>query len=293
MNRRHAKSGLLLVVFLTIVVEPVAAQSINKALIQNLNRQLLYVAAPLAILVETILLYAVWRHKDNEDPTPTRENTSLEITWTIATAIILLFVGFASYNVLTNPYISPSYGEQDTLGADISNAYLQGAVAPDDEDAVVVRVIGYQWGWDFVYPEANVTTSNVTVVPANTDVYFHLTAREVIHSFHVPTLGLKQDTIPGQYNTIRTNVSESGTYRVYCSEYCGAGHSRMYANLTVVNQSVYQNWLTERRRAQNGTPPAVNATSPNNSSAVGSPEVAPLSDSVSADYAHVAPPVSG
>ncbi len=270
MEYRHAGIGsLLLVTLLAIAVEPAAAQSINKDLIQNLNRQLLYVAAPLAILVEVILLYAVWRHKDNENPTPTRENTSLEITWTIATAIILLFVGFASYNVLTNPYISPSYGEQDTLGADTSNPFLQGAIMPEDEDAVVVQVIAYQWGWDFIYPEENVTTTNVSVIPANTDIYYQLTAREVIHSFHVPSLGLKQDTIPGQYNTIRTNATETGTYRVYCSEYCGAGHSRMYANITVVNQSVYQNWLEQRRRAQNGTPPAINATNPNSSAMVG------------------------
>jgi cytochrome c oxidase subunit 2 len=263
MKHRHA--GVLLVAFLTIAVEPAAAQSINKDLIRGLNRQLLYVAVPLAILVETILFYAVWRHKDNENPTPTRENRSLEITWTIATAIILLFVGFASYNVLANPYISPSYGNQNTQ-ADVSNPYLQGGVMPDDPDAVVVDVIAYQWGWDFVYPEANVTTTNVTVVPANTNVYFHITAREVIHSFHAPTLGLKQDAVPGAVNTIRTNVSETGTYRVYCSEFCGAGHSRMYANLTVVSQQRYQNWLAERRRAQNGTPSAINATNPTNAS---------------------------
>lgn len=264
--RQAGVGGVLLVAFLTVAVGPVAAQSINHDLIQNLNRQLLYVAAPLALLVETILFYAVWRHKDNENPIPTRENRSLEITWTIATAIILLFVGFASYNVLANPYISPSYGDQEVAGANDSNPYLQGAIVPDDPDAVVVEVIAYQWGWDFAYPDENVTTGNVTVVPANTDVYFHLTSREVVHAFHVPTLGLKQDTIPGQTNTIRTNVSETGQYRVYCSEFCGAGHSRMYANLTVVSEQRYQRWLTEQRRAQNGTPESINATGTNSSS---------------------------
>lgn len=266
-HKRASVGSLVLITALVIAVEPVAAQSINKELIRSLNRQLLYVAVPLAILVEVILFYAVWRHKDNENPTPTRENNSLEITWTIATAIILLFVGFASYNVLMNPYISPSVGNQDTLGPQASNPQLQGAIMPDDEDAVVVRVIAYQWGWDFIYPEANVTTRNVTVIPANTDIYFQLTSRQVVHSFHVPSLGLKQDTYPGVYNTIRTKVTETGTYRVYCSEFCGAGHSRMYANITVVNQSTYQYWLSEQRHSQNGTPPAINATSPDNSSA--------------------------
>jgi cytochrome c oxidase subunit 2 len=253
---------LAFVALFASAVEPAAAQSINKALIRNLNRQLLYVAVPLAILVETILFYAVWRHKDNENPTPTRENRSLELTWTIATAVILLFVGFASYNVLANPYISPSYGDQEVAGANVSNPYLQGAIVPDDPDAVVVEVIGYQWGWEFVYPEENVTTNNVSVLPANKDVYFHLTAREVIHSFHAPELGLKQDLIPGETNTIRTNVTKRGQYRVYCSEYCGAGHSRMYANLTVVSEQRYRNWLATQRNARNDTPVSVNATEP-------------------------------
>ena len=267
--KRGRTAVLLFVAALVVAVEPAAAQSINKALIRNLNRQLLYVAVPLAILVETILFYAVWRYKDNEEPTPTRENRSLELTWTIATALILLFVGFASYTVLANPYISPSYGNQDVAGANVSNPHLQGAIVPDDPDAVVVDVVAYQWGWEFAYPEANVTTSNVTVLPADRDVYFHLTAREVIHSFHAPELGLKQDVIPGETNTIRTNVTTPGEYRVYCSEYCGAGHSRMYANLTVVSERRYRDWLAEQRAAQNGTPPSINATNATTQSALG------------------------
>ena len=265
MARRRAAVGGALIAALVIAVEPVAAQSINRALIQNLNRQLLYVAAPLAILVETILFYAVWRYRDNNDPTPTKENRSLEITWTLATAIVLLFVGFASFNVLLSPYISPGYGDASVQSGGADQA-LQGAVVPDDPDAIEVEVVAYRWGWEFVYPEANLTVRNTSVVPANTDVYYHLTAREVIHAFHAPELGLKQDAIPGQYNTIRTSVDETGEYRVYCSEFCGAGHSRMYANLTVVNRSTYESWLDEQR-AENATG---SATSSNTTNASGS-----------------------
>jgi len=257
MGLRRATVGGALTVGLVIAVEPAAAQSINRALIRNLNRQLLYVAAPLAILVETILFYAVWRYRDNNDPTPTKENRSLEITWTLATAIVLLFVGFASFNVLLSPYISPSYGDA-SVQSNASEQALQGAVIPDDHDAIEVEVIAYRWGWEFVYPEANVSAQNTSVIPEGTDVYYHITAREVLHAFHAPELGLKQDAIPGQYNTIRTSVGETGEYRVYCSEYCGAGHSRMYATVRVVNQSSYETWLDEQR--------AGNATGPTNSS---------------------------
>ena len=260
MKHRHVGVGVVLLAFVALAVEPAAAQSVNKELIQGLNRQLLYVAVPLAVLVEVILFYAVWRHKDNEDPAPTRENHSLEITWTIATAIILIFVGFAAYNIMTDPYISPSYGNDTVQSGD---AALQGAVVPNDPDAVTVRVVAYQWGWDFAYPDANVTTNNVTVVPTHTDVYYHLTSRDVIHAFDVPALGLKQDVVPDKYNTIRTNVSQPGTYRVYCSEFCGSGHSKMLANLTAVSPQRYRQWL-DSKRAANGTPPAVNATNTTN-----------------------------
>ena len=72
MNRRQATAGVVLAAGRPSAVEPVAAQSINKTLIESLNRQLLYVAVPLAILVEVILFYAVWKHKDNDDPSPTK-----------------------------------------------------------------------------------------------------------------------------------------------------------------------------------------------------------------------------
>ena len=94
--------GLLVVALLSVAVEPVAAQSINERMITNLNQSLLYVAIPITVLVEAILIYTVVKYRNNDDPQPTRENRRLEITWTITTAIILLFVGLASFVVLAN-----------------------------------------------------------------------------------------------------------------------------------------------------------------------------------------------
>jgi len=65
-------------------------------MIWDLNMNLLYIAVPITVLVEGILIYTVWKFRNNEDPLPTMENRRLEITWTIATAIILLVVGIAS-----------------------------------------------------------------------------------------------------------------------------------------------------------------------------------------------------
>ena len=110
MNYRRAvlRTAVGVALLALLGATPVAAQaSINEQLISNLNEKLLYVAIPIAVLVEAILFYTVYKYKDNDNPQPTQENRRLEITWTVATAIILLFVGFAAYRCSATP---PSAG---------------------------------------------------------------------------------------------------------------------------------------------------------------------------------------
>ncbi|UTF52389.1 cytochrome c oxidase subunit II [Natronosalvus rutilus] len=216
---------------------PVAAQSANRDLIDGLYVQLLYVALPLTLFVLVILSYAVVRFRDNEDPRPTTEDPALEITWTVATAVILLFVGVSSYAVLASPYLSPGVLSDEDLAGTGDNPV---EVAEDD---MVVEIVAYQWGWQATYPEANVTTQDVIVVPADRDVAFVMTSRDVIHSFAVPSLGLRQDVFPEQKSAIRTNVYEPGTYQVQCTEFCGAQHAHMRATIVVVDEETYQTWL--------------------------------------------------
>lgn len=235
---RWATGALAVGLLLVVAVGPVAAQSVNRNLIGQLNRQLLYVALPLTLFVEVILVYAVVRFRDNDDPEPTAENPQLEITWTVATAIVLLFVGVSAFNVLTNPYISPS---PDPSAAGADGARLGPGTQSDE--GVRVRVLGYQWGWQFTYPGANVTTQGVLVVPRDENVTLRLRSAQVLHSFFVPELGVKQDTFPGYNTTIRTRVFQTGEYRGYCTEFCGEGHARMRARVVVVEPDVYRRWL--------------------------------------------------
>ena len=252
--RRLAFTLLLLVV----VTEPAAAQSVNRRLIDNLNAQLLAVAIPLALFVEVILIYTVYRYRNNDDPEPTAEDRQLEITWTIATAVILVFVGFAAFTVFQSPYIAPVAGQgqgQDQIERG-SNDYLQGAIEPANESAIEVDVLAYRWGWEFAYEGTNVTTRDELVLPTDREVYLHVTSRAVIHSFYSPALGLKQDAFPTQYNTIRTRLTETGRYDFYCAEYCGSGHSQMGGEVVVKSPEEYQRWLDEQRAnetASNGT----------------------------------------
>lgn len=225
-----------------LFVAPAAAQSsTTQQLIDGLNTRLLWVGVPITVLVEAILIYAVVKFRGNDDPKETRENRRLEVTWTIATAIILLFVGVASYGVLANEDVTYS---QPQAG----------------EDGVEVEAVAYQWNWKMNYPEQNVSqlsardveldvvaendlSGPLIVAPVDEPLYITTTSEDVIHAVHVPEMGLKQDSVPGQNNTIRTTPLETGVYQGYCAEYCGQGHSKMYFSVVIVDQDTYDEFI--------------------------------------------------
>ncbi|WP_132057654.1 cytochrome c oxidase subunit II [Halorussus amylolyticus] len=234
-SKRTAFATLLGVGALALFADPVLAQgydSTTEELIRGLNTQLLYMAIPITVLVEGILIYTVWKYRNNDDPKPTKENRRLEISWTIATALVLLVVGYASYGVMANEYVA-------TTGDDLNPG----------EDAVEVEVVGEKYLWNYNYEGENVSTQGTLVLPSNTDIYLHVTSTDWIHALHVPELGLKQDAMPGQHNTIKTQINSSAegeTYQLYCAEYCGVGHSKMLGEVEVVSEDEYQDWLDEQ-----------------------------------------------
>lgn len=225
---------------------PAAAQSVNRAAINELNTQLLYVALPLTLFVELTLVYAIYRFHDNDDPRPTVDDPALEITWTAATGAILVFVGVSGFFVLASPYISPA----------AAGPIDSGATADDME----IDVLAYQWGWEFSYPESNVTTQQRLVLPRDTDVRFNLRSTDVIHSIYIPALGVKQDIFPAQTTVARTKATQNGSYRLYCAELCGSGHTRMHATVIVMNQTDYEGWIDDQRGSDNGTATVTSAT---------------------------------
>lgn len=224
---------------LALAVEPAAAQvstSETAELIWDLNMNLLYIAVPITVLVEGILIYTVWKYRNNEDPLPTMENRRLEITWTIATAIILLVVGIASYQVMAEPYVTATADQQ----------------IESDQDPAEVEVVAQRYSWTFNYNDTGsgddrVSSSNTLVLPADRPVELQITSTDWIHAFHAPGLGLKSDAIPGNHNAIKTEITETGTYQLYCAEYCGTGHSDMLGEVEVVSGEEYDTWLDEQQ----------------------------------------------
>lgn len=212
-----------------VVAHPAGGGAPAGERINDLHQLLLLIAVPIAVLVEGVIFYAVLRFRGNDEPTPTTENRRLEIAWTLATALVLVFVGVASYQVLAAPGVTAGPADSPSQPA----------------DAVEIHLTGSQWYWSVTYPEANVTIENAEVIyiPADRPLALTVTSTDVIHSVHVPELGLKQDAVPGQTHVIQSRVSTTGEYRLYCAEYCGAGHAQMQATIKVVPPDEFRTWL--------------------------------------------------
>jgi heme/copper-type cytochrome/quinol oxidase subunit 2 len=93
----------------------------------------------------------------------------------------------------------------------------------------------------------DVTTVSELVLPVNRPVIVELTAKDVIHSFGVPAMRVKQDAIPGMMTRVWFTPTREGVFEVACSQLCGLGHYRMRAVVRVVSSEEFTRWLTQSR----------------------------------------------
>ena len=146
------------------------------------------------------------------------------------------------------------------------SALLDVSKKPD----VTVNVVGKQWSWDFNYVNANTyeagTQAELTgkpgvqaalptlYLPVNKRVEFVLTARDVIHSFWVPSFLMKMDVIPGKTNSFQVTPTQVGEYLGKCAELCGEYHSSMLFNVKVVSREDYDAHIEElKAKGQEGS----------------------------------------
>jgi cytochrome c oxidase subunit 2 len=113
--------------------------------------------------------------------------------------------------------------------------------------ALTVDAVGHQWYWEFRYPGTKAVTADEMHLPVDTRVNLVATTADVIHSFWVPELNRKIDTIPGQRNRILLYANKTGVYRGQCAEYCGLQHAHMSMLVFVQTKAQFQAWL--RRQA--------------------------------------------
>jgi cytochrome c oxidase subunit 2 len=176
------------------------------------------------IMVPLVYSLVVFRRKegDDSDGEHIEGNTGLEIGWTVIPLIIVVALGI--------------------VGAD--NLRQVQAVDPQ---ALEIRVIGFQWGWRFEYPQG--FSSNQLYLPVNQQVLLKMESQDVLHSFWVPEFRVKQDLVPGRVTDYRITPTLIGEYKVRCAELCGVSHAYMESPVVVVSQADYDKWLTEQAAA--------------------------------------------
>jgi len=116
---------------------------------------------------------------------------------------------------------------------------------PNSPNSVTIMVTGFQWGWNFTYPNGHFAIDNLTV-PVGRDVILNITSRDVYHEFGITMLAVKVDAIPGKVNQLWFEMPNPGVYvdAIHCFQLCGIGHSFMIANLTAVSQASWNSWMS-------------------------------------------------
>jgi len=191
-------------------------------------------------LIWGMILWAVMFHRKRGDrlPDQARYNMPIEIMYT-AVPFVLIAVLFY-FTAKDENYL-------DALPA---------------KPAVTVDVLGFQWSWQFNYPQYGVTNTGnmwgegplpVLEIPTGETVQFNLTSDDVIHAFWVPEFLFKRDVIPGHPNHFAITATHTGTFIGHCSELCGLYHSRMLFTLKVVTPQQFQTYMAAQQAAQSSS----------------------------------------
>jgi len=227
---------------------------------------LLWIIAAIALFVLALLVIVVVRFNARSNPVPSRttHNTTIEVIWTVVPVLILVTIAVPSFRLL----------------------FYQLNVPKAD---VTVKATGKQWFWTYSYPDSKfefdslmvqdkdlkagqprlLTVDNEMVVPVNKVVKVLTTGADVIHSFAVPSFGIKIDAIPGRVNETWFKAERVGTYYGQCSELCGRNHAFMPIVVHVVSENDYTAWLDQAKKKYASTDGGKNSALPTAVAAAG------------------------
>ncbi len=189
--------------------------------IDNLFWPVFWIAVAVFVLVQGAILVAVFLYRDRDGSKEAKQlhgSPKLEIAWTIIPALIL-----AGIAVPTTAAVF-----------DLTEC---------GPDAIEVQVTGHQWWFEYHYPDADITTANVMVIPAGQEVCARMTSDDVLHNFWIPALNGKRYLVPGQTTELRLQADQPGEYWGHCAEFCGLSHSLMRARVQALEPSEYDAWL--------------------------------------------------
>lgn len=203
-----------------------------------------------------ILLFVIWmlsrtlyhfRESNNPVPEKILHGTTIEIAWTVAPSLILLFIAIPSFALL--------YSMDEVV-----------------DPAVTVKAIGHQWYWSYEYSDYNqsdeetvafdsymipeddlsvgqlrlLDVDNRVVIPVDSHIRLIITSADVLHSWAVPSLGVKCDAVPGRLNQVSMFVKREGVFYGQCSELCGANHGFMPIVVEAVSLQDYIAWVANK-----------------------------------------------
>lgn len=211
--------------------------------IYGFHTLLLIIIFGISLFVLALLLWAMWRysHKRHPEPKKFSHNMTVEVLWTVVPILILVLIAVPSFRLLYDQDVIP-------------------------EADFTIKTTGNQWNWTYEYPDhggfefvssmvdeadlaahpftanRNLTTDVPVVVPINAVVRMQVTASDVIHSWTIPSFGIKMDGIPGRLNETWFQATQEGIFYGQCSEICGIRHAFMPIEVHVVPQPVFDAW---------------------------------------------------
>jgi len=206
----------------------------------------LWIVTAITIFVLALLVIIIVRFNARANPTPSRttHNTPLEVIWTIVPVIILVLIAIPSFRLL--------FTELDVPPVDLT-----------------IKATGKQWYWSYAYPDNGnfefdslivaekdlkadqprlLTVDNEMVVPVNKVVHVLVTGADVIHSFAVPSFGIKIDAVPGRINDTWFKATIQGTFHGQCSELCGKDHAFMPITVRVTDDKGFAAWAAQAKQ---------------------------------------------
>ena len=220
--------------------------------IYGLHMTIFWVCVGIAVIVFGVMIYSMIYHRKSKGAVASNfhESTTIELIWTIVPLAILIAIAVPATRVLI----------------DLENT---------DKADMTVKITGYQWKWQYEYLDNGVSFfSNLSkksrdgiknaairntddhylqdvdkrlILPVNTRVRFLMTSNDVIHSWWVRELGVKQDANPGFINDSWAYIEEEGVYRGKCTELCGKDHGFMPVVVEVVSKEKYAIWVDEQK----------------------------------------------
>lgn len=221
----------------------------------DLHTLVLWICVGIFVVVFLPMFYALWRHRKSKGHAAARfsDNIRLELVWTIIPVLILIGMAWPATKIILD---MKNVGNSD----------------------LTIKITGHQWKWEYEYLEdglrlvSNMSTpqkeiddgrpqsahyllevDHPLVVPTNRKVRLVVTATDVIHSWWVPALGIKQDAVPGFIKEAWFRIDAPGTYRGQCAELCGVGHAFMPIVVEAVSPEKFALWKNEQIAAMKAT----------------------------------------